>query len=194
MAYLPHIEVEYVEENEATGEIAEIYEDVRRTTQLPIVPNAVKALSGAPAILAGYWSMYKTYLARVSLPPSLISMVHYAVASSNDCTYCSSWNELSCRTYGIDEETLVAMTRDLPRLTPERVRSIIQFALKVVHTPQSVEKADYESLRDIGLSDEEIVELVMISALGMLHDILADALKIDVDAMIVDGLAEVRRA
>lgn len=188
MAILPHVGLEYVDENEAQGEIAAIYDDVRRTLQLPFVPNGVKTMSIAPSTIYAYWNFYKSLITRLSLPPSLVSMILYAIASSNDCTYCSSWNELSCRTYGIDDDTLLAMIKDLPNLSPERVRAILQFSTKMVHTPHEVEEQDFESLRDHGLSDEEIMEIVMISAVGQMNDILADTLKIDVDAMIVDAL------
>jgi uncharacterized peroxidase-related enzyme len=192
MAIHPETGLQYQEEDEAQGEVAEIYDDLRRTMQMPFVPNAVKTISVSPAVLAGYWAMYKTYVSRVSLPPSLISMLLFSIASSNDCTYCSSWNEMSCRTLGIDDETLNAVVRDIPHLSPERLRNIIQFALKVVHSPKSVSREDYDTLRDGGLADEEIMEIVMISAMGQLHDILADSLKIDVDAMVVEGLAQIR--
>jgi uncharacterized peroxidase-related enzyme len=194
MGTVPQTGLEYLEEDEAEGQVAEIYEDVRRTLQMPFVPNAVKTMSASPAVLAGYWAMYKTYVTRISLPPSLISMVLYTVATSNDCTYCASWNELSCRTYGIDDETLHAMVQDLPHLTPDRLRDIIQFALKVVHNAQGIDKADYDRLRDDGMTDEEIMELIMVAAVGQLHDILADTLKIDVDSMVTEGLAHAGRS
>lgn len=194
MAVLSQTGLEYVEEGEAHGEIEEIYDDVRRTLQLPSVPNAVKVLSAAPSILSSYWAMYKILTARVTLPPSLVSMIHFSIASSNDCTYCASWNELSCRTFGIDEATLEAMAHDLPNLDPARVRAIIQFSLKMVHAPKAIEADDFESLRSQGLTEEEIMEIIMVASIGQLHDILADTLKLDVDSVVVDGLEQTRAA
>lgn len=192
MAVFPLVGLEYSAEDEAEGEVAAIYEDVRRTLQAPFVPNGVKALSASPVILSGYWALYKTVLSRTSLPLPLISMIHFSIAASNDCTYCASWNELTCRNSGIDDDTLNAMIRDLPHLSPERVRTIIQFSLTLVHSPQALGMEDFDELRNAGVSDEEIMEIMMIAAIGQMHDCFADALKIEVDAPVVSALADAR--
>ncbi len=41
----------------------------------------------------------------------------------------------------------------------------------------------------MGISDSEIIEIVALAALGGYLDAIADALKIDVDEMIAQGLA-----
>jgi uncharacterized peroxidase-related enzyme len=188
MATLPHSGIEFVEENEAEGRIASLYEDVRRTMQVPFVPNLIKSLSASSAAVNAHWSMYRAFLAEASLPISMISMILYAVAESNHCRYCSAMGELSCRSYGIDDETLVAIARDLEHVTPDRLRAIIEFAVKVVHMPQEVTFDDFELLRQHGLSDEEIVEIVVIAAVGQFNDILSDTLKIDIDTMVAQAL------
>jgi alkylhydroperoxidase family enzyme len=49
-------------------------------------------------------------------------------------------------------------------------------------------EADYDKLRDMGISDAEIVEIVALAGLGVYLNIVADALKIEVDDMIKQGL------
>lgn len=178
----------FVEEEEASGETAALFATVKRELQTPFLPNWIKAAAASPAVATAYWAMYSTFTARTVLPDSLVAMVLYAIAGSNNCLYCASTNELSCRLYGIDDDTLGALVHDLDRVSPQRVRSIIRFALKVAHNPQGVARADYDELRSHGLSEEEIIEIVMLAAVGQLNDILADALKIDVDTAVADGL------
>ncbi|MFT5182076.1 MAG: alkylhydroperoxidase family enzyme, partial [Alphaproteobacteria bacterium] len=48
---------------------------------------------------------------------------------------------------------------------------------------------DFDKLRDMGISDAEIVEIVALSGMGVYLNIVADALKIEVDDMIKQGLA-----
>lgn len=189
MATLPHSGIEYVEENEATGDVAELYDDVRRTMQIPFVPNLIKSLSASPASLKMHWGMYRTFMTETSLPISLVSMVLYAVAQSNDCRYCSAMNELSCRTYGLDDETLYAMAKDLDHVSPDRLRAIIKFAVKAVHTPKEVTSADYEELRSHGMGNDEIIEIIIVAALADFNDILSDSLKVDIDTMVAEALA-----
>ena len=80
----------------------------------------------------------------------------FAIARQNECQYCSASHELSCRTLGIDEATLHTLVNDLPQLTPERIRTTIQFALRVARSPKSLVRADYDHVRAQGVTDEEI--------------------------------------
>jgi uncharacterized peroxidase-related enzyme len=177
-----------IEEDEARGEVADIYEEVKREMQMPFVPNFVKMLAISPTALAVEWALLSTFYARTTFPESLVAMLMYAIAHGNQCKYCSAGHEMTCRTLGIDEETLDRLVRDLDTLSPERIRAIVQFVLKAGRNPKGVNAADYERLRQHGLTDEEIVELVMISAIGNMGDIIADALKIEVDTGVGETL------
>ena len=68
MAILPNTGLIYVDESEAEGEIAEIFDEVRRTLQLPHVPMGFQALSGSTAAFKAYWSMYSNFVANTVLP------------------------------------------------------------------------------------------------------------------------------
>ena len=177
-----------VEEHEATGRVAALYEEIKRELHVPVIPNYFKALAASPATLAIFWTYYRAFLEHSTLPESLTAMILYAVAEQNECQYCSAGHELSCRTLGIDEATLQTLVRNLPQLTPERIRMTIQFALKVARAPKSLVREDYDALRAQGVSDDELVELVHIAALGSAGDVLADALKIEVEADVSQAL------
>jgi uncharacterized peroxidase-related enzyme len=182
-----------IEEDEATGEVAALYEEIKREMMLPVVPNFMKVLAASPAALKIYWISFRAFVEHTTLPSSLSSMILYAIAEQNECQYCSASHELSCRTLGIDEETLQTLINDLPHLTPERIRATIQFALKVARAPKSLVREDYDNLRSYGLGDDEIVEIIQIASLGGSGDVLADGLKVDVDALVLEGLAELAR-
>lgn len=183
MAILPNTGLTYVDESEAEGEIAEIFDEVRRTLQLPHVPMGFQALSGSTAAFKAYWSMYSNFVANTVLPAPLIAMVLYAIAESNDCRYCSALNEASCRMFGIDDATLTALARDLGHITPHRIQAIVRFALLACHSPKAITREHFDTLRSHGVSDEEITEITLLAAIGQLNDILADALKAELDPM-----------
>ena len=91
--------------------------------------------------------------------------------------------------HGIDEEAMAALQRDLTSLTPQRVQEIVRFATKCGMEPQSLTMADYESVRKQGLSDQEIVEVIVYAAWCTFADRIADALKIEVDPFIKQAAA-----
>ena len=181
-----------VEEDEVTGEVAEAFAEVKRTLQIPFVPNWMRVLANSPAAFKIYWAFLQASLKYASLPESLQSIILYAIAERRNCEYCSAWNELSCRTLGIDEETLAAVVEDLGNVSPERLQAILQFAIKASLHPQELSAADYQRLREEGVSEEEIVEIVFLAAVASMNDTLADALKIDVDLPVAERLAQSR--
>ena len=192
MAYLPANGLPYIEEDEATGEVADLYETWKRDFQVPYVPNFLKAMASSPEMLAFshvYWMAAYTHF---TLPQSLISMIQYTIATRNNCLYCSANHEITCRTLGVDEDTLNKLVDDLDNLNPERIRAIIDFAWKASQHAQGLSRKDFDRVREQGVTDGEIVEIIMIAAMGNLNDTVADALQIDVDNVVATALEELR--
>ena len=192
MAYLPTNGLPLIEEEEATGEVAEIYNEIKSALQLPFIPNIVKPIAASPEMLTFFWKLWFASIEYRTLPDALVSMIDYTISTKSNCTYCSASSELTCRTLGIDEDTLHKLIQDLENLNPERVQAIIDFALKVAKHPQELVRADYDRVRDHGVTDAEIIEIIMIAAMGVFSDIVADALQVDVDSMITMALDEMR--
>jgi alkylhydroperoxidase family enzyme len=190
MRYHPVSGLPMIEENEATGEVAQFYAEIRREMGLPYIPNAAKTLATSPAALGIFCDITRSYDQRATLPQSLISMILYTIAKTGNCKYCSATNELACRTLGVDEAALETLVEDLPSFTPQRVRVIIEFALKVAHDRQNLVAADYEKVRAQGISEAELVEIILIAAIGIFNDTVADGLMIDVDEEVVAALGK----
>jgi uncharacterized peroxidase-related enzyme len=177
-----------VEESEASGEVSSIYAEAKQLMQIPYVPNMLKGLAISPAALTIYWHAFRAVLLYSTLPQALSAMILYAIAERNHCQYCSAGHEMTCRMLGIDEEMLDRLVKDLGNVSPERVREIIKFALKVNSDPQSLTSKDYDRVRAEGVTDEELAEIILLAALGRMGDTLADGLKIEVDTMAAQTL------
>lgn len=152
------------------------------------MPNIDKTLAVSPKALAGKWQLFRNVFLGTSLPASLAAMILYTVAAANKCNYCGSIHKVTCRSVGIDENTLAALDSDLAGLSPRRVQAIVAFAKKCATDRHNLSDADYESVREQGISDEEIVEIVSLAALGNYLDTIADSLKLEVDEAIVQAL------
>lgn len=183
-----HTGLPLVSESEATGKVAEIYQAAKREMQLPEVPNMLKAMAVAPAMMSLFWTMQGSFYESISLPQTLVSMILYTIAANRSCEYCSAAHEVTCRSLGVDEETLAAVVKDLGSVNPVRVRSIIEFALKAANFPKDLVLEDYDLLRNEGVADEEIAEIIMIAGVANLFDTLADAFKMEVDPFVKQTL------
>jgi len=177
-----------VEEETAPPEVASVYAEIKQVLQIPFIPNGIKVAAVSPMVLRLYWAMYRDFTLQTSLPQSLISMILYTIAQRNQCEYCSATNELTCRTLGVDEETLQALVNDLGNVSPEHLQAIIAFAVKAAKEPKNLNAEDYDQLRDHGLSDAELVEIVFLAAIGNFNDTLADALKYPIEDPILQAL------
>jgi alkylhydroperoxidase family enzyme len=80
--------IRIVQESEATGETAAIYDEVRATFGMPIVPDIVKLVSTRPdflrVLLDGYKAMFTT---GGHLPRDLKEMIATVVSRTNSCRY-----------------------------------------------------------------------------------------------------------
>jgi uncharacterized peroxidase-related enzyme len=177
-----------IEEEEATGEVARIYAEIKRDLQVPVVPNYAKAMAVSPAALTVYWDFQRSFYQHTTLPQSLTAMILFTIAETANCKYCSAGNEFTCRTLGVDEETLSALVEDLGTVSPQRLQAIIAFAIKAAEDPQGLVAEDYDRVREQGVTDEEMGEIILIAAIGKYNDILADALKVEVDPMVAEAL------
>ncbi len=124
-----------------------------------------------------------------SLPQPVVAMLLYSISLARSCQYCSSFHRLTCRMVGVDESMLAAVGNDLGAVTPERVQAIVAFGVKAAMSSNDLTEEDFDKLRDMGISEAEIVEIVALSGMGVYLNIVADALKIEVDDMIKQGLA-----
>ncbi len=188
MSELPISQLPMLEEQEATGEVAQVFDDIKREVNIPFIPNFFRTLATSPPALAGTWNAELKIHMQTTLPMSLKTMILFSIAAARQCKYCSALHEVTCRTLGIDEETLGALVKDLDTLAPRRVQEIIKFALKCAENSSSLTEADYDHVREQGVSDEELTEIIALSALGVYLVILAGGLKVEVDSVFKQAL------
>jgi len=148
-----------------------------------------KVLAQSPQALKATVAMLGELFMGSSLPQPIVSMLLYSISLARRCQYCSSMHRLTCRMVGVDETMLSAVGNNLGSVTPERVQAIVAFGIKAAMSSADLTEADYDKLRDMGISDSEIVEIVALSGLGVYLDIVAESLKIEVDVMVKQGLA-----
>lgn len=186
--YTPASGFPVIEPEDAEPEITELYARVQQETDLPEVPNWAKVTAASPASLNIYMAVYEAYKSKITLPQTIVPIILYTIASARNCTYCSTTNELYCRTLGVDEETLELLVNDLDSVSPARLQVIIRFAVKCAFNAQDLIEADFESLRDFGISDDEIIQIIFLAALANFNDTLADSMKIEVEHNVLEAL------
>jgi AhpD family alkylhydroperoxidase len=101
-----------VEEHEATGRVAEIFADIKRTKNIDFVPNLWRVLATQPVQLEAVWTtlkalMHPEALGRVSaLASAERETIALAVSASNGCAYCVNSHTAALRKLGTSSEAL----------------------------------------------------------------------------------------
>jgi uncharacterized peroxidase-related enzyme len=136
-------------------------------------PEYLKAKLGSTKVL---WQM-----GELTLPE--IQHVGILVSKANGCPYCTA-AFCTILNYGLDTaESYVQelLTQGLDAIREQRLRTILEFALKANNDPKSVSDGDVEGLRAVGLSDKGIVQLVHLVSDFASYNRLNLALQTDYD-------------
>jgi alkylhydroperoxidase/carboxymuconolactone decarboxylase family protein YurZ len=76
-----------VSENEATGKVKEVYDDLKATKKIDFVPNFWKALSINPDHLEAVWQKLKAVMKPGKLDLRTKEIIALAVSITNNCEY-----------------------------------------------------------------------------------------------------------
>jgi uncharacterized peroxidase-related enzyme len=112
MAERPCATVRLVAESEATGRVAEVFADIRKTKNLEAVPNFWRVLATSPDLLEATWTRLKALMhpeatgRKARLDPLTREIIALAVSATNGCAYCVNSHTAAVRRLGLDAEGL----------------------------------------------------------------------------------------
>jgi uncharacterized peroxidase-related enzyme len=101
-----------VAEDAATGRVAEIFDDIRRTKGISFVPNLWRVLATNPDHLELVWSRLKAIMhpeatgRESKLSPLMREVIALAVSATNGCSYCVNSHTAAVRKLGLDPVAL----------------------------------------------------------------------------------------
>ena len=169
MARLP-----YVEMNDASPEVREIYE----TTLRGKPGNVQKLLAHRPEVLRTFLAFYAT-VGR-TLDRRIYEMVYIRVSSINQCHYCLQHHLASSKRVGLTQNDWLALKNgDNSSFSPKE-QAALKFAEKLTRESFNIRDADIEALKP-HFATEQIVDLDMLVGLANLTNRLTDPLGAEVE-------------
>ncbi len=157
---MPWIRV--VDEPEAQGDLARIYEAIREARGK--VANILKVQSLLPETMQQHLELYVALMFRPGgLRREQRELIATVVSVLNDCAYCTRHHAEALNFYWKDEERLQKLLEDYRQveLSPKD-RAIVEYAAQLTRSPSSVTEQDVQTLREAGFSDEEILQANLI--------------------------------
>jgi uncharacterized peroxidase-related enzyme len=172
--------IDTVPESEATGAVAEMYAADRELTGGD-VRNLAKAFSAAPDIYAAWVQLNTTIKARMDL--RRYELATLAAARRVRSSYCALAHGSVLMSQFLDGDELRAVMADHHAAGLDPVETaVMDLADKVADDATCVTETDIERLRDLGLSDAEILEVVSAAAARCFFSKALDALGVEADA------------
>jgi len=144
-------------EDGADGEIAELYDRLRR--ERGRVSNILKVHSLRPSALAHHLDLYMGLLfGSGGLSRAQREMIAVVVSRENECEYCVSHHREALAKYVKDPHLLKQVCSDYRQAElPPGDRALLDYAAKLTASPAAVEESEVVTLRRRGYTDEDIL-------------------------------------
>lgn len=173
--------IKLVEQDEATGKVAEIYQNMMNT--MGFIPNAFKLFSPSEHVLGQQVNNLNYYFRHSKLSGKLLSFIRLLVSDKERCEYCIGMNTNILFQYGVLPETITEVINDVTKVPLEKnEKELLFFVLKVVKSSNSTSQEDIDKLRNIGWTDGEILEATYHGTTQVGTDKLFNAFKVDKDS------------
>ncbi len=159
--------VKLVKPDEATAEIAAIFEDIRKTKGPKFLTPTWGFFALDVDLLRHWWGLTKRLqMVRGDLPETTLNAISLVCAAEVDCPRCINNHQ----THLIDHFGMspddVAEILDFENSdkVPENVKVVLRFARKVAFNEGTAD-ADFQALRDNGVTDRGVAEIVSMAML-----------------------------
>jgi uncharacterized peroxidase-related enzyme len=137
-------------------------------------PNYAAAYVSRPAVARG-WAVLNAAI-REHMDPRRYEIATIGAARALRSTYCTAAHAKFLRDDCGDERAMVAIaTGTTDEALDEVDRAILHFAGRVARDATSITEADVDSLRQVGLTDDEIGDVVFAAAARCFFATVADA-------------------
>ncbi len=173
-----------VEYSDASPEVKSIYDETMADLGVPFVLNWFKCQGSNPVLLRGNWAKLKTTMLLGNVPFVLKQLIIYNISKAKGCMYCAQAHgaiadSLSKTLTGDDN---VRLTQNMDsNFIPSSYKTAISVVTRAALNPKEVADEDFESLREDGYSDSEIIELMALADLTNMVNTIADISGIRID-------------
>ncbi len=149
---------------------------------LGMTPNIMRMLANSPAALEAYLGLMKS-LSGANIDAKTRESIALVTSAANGCDYCASAHTAIGKMVGLsDEETRASLRGQSSE--PTRAAAL-QFAQAIVEKRGWVNDQDLERVRESGLGDAEITEIVATIAMTMFSNYFNHVAQTDIDFPIV---------
>ena len=98
-----------IEENDATGKVKEVYEDIKKKRNVKFITNFWKMLANEPDTLERTWNSLQQVMKKGALDEMTKELIYVAVSMTNSCEYCIKSHSIAAKKQGATKEMLAEL-------------------------------------------------------------------------------------
>ena len=178
---MPYIKT--IPEDQSDGLLTDLYQRITKTAGY--LPNHAKIFSLRPKVYEAWLNLQDAIRSNMRL--RRYELVTLAASQELGCSYCmlAHGTILHKNFFSVDEMLSIVDDYRNAGLTTEEV-ALMALAKKIIRKAGDVNEDDIQELRDFGLSDEEILDVVLVIDMRAFFSKTIDALGADPDDVYKD--------
>ena len=98
-----------ISENEATGKVKEVFDEIKKARKISEVPNFWKYIANNPETLERIWSSMQQVMKEGALNSVTKELIYVAVSMTNSCEYCTRSHTAAAKKKGATDEMIKEM-------------------------------------------------------------------------------------
>ncbi|MFO8054992.1 MAG: peroxidase-related enzyme [Bacteroidales bacterium] len=160
---MPRIRV--IPHNEASGRLKEIYDKIMDSRGKLADVHQIQSLR--PESICRHMDLYMEIMySRSELSRAERELIGTVVSMENGCKYCTTHHAQALQQYWKDQSKMETLTRGaMYEVLSAREAAICRFSMHLTRHPGAHEDHDYtKDLKNIGLSDSAILDIVLVTA------------------------------
>ncbi len=167
-----------------SGQAKDVLDSIK--AQMGVVPNIFSTMANSVQALEGYLA-FSGSLSSGHLSPSLREQIALTVGGVNNCDYCASAHSFIAKKTGLDEQEIqLNLTGQSQN---QKTAAILQYVKEIVVNKGVLNPSATESLRQIGVTDAELVEIIAHVGLNIFTNYFNHLAGTEIDFPVVNTIA-----
>lgn len=176
-----------IDELEAQGLLKKIYEEVGGKRGK--LSNIMKVQSLNPPAMKAHLELYMSIMfARSGISREDRELIATVVSSTNNCQYCKLHHVEALNHYWKDRQRIERFMDNYTSVDlPERTRAMLDYSVKLTASPSKIASVDIEQLRSSGFSDEDILNINLVTSYFNFVNRIAEGLGVEFSPEEIEG-------
>lgn len=156
--------IKVIDEKDATGELKKTYKTIK--AKRGKIANIMKIHSLNPEIMKNHMDFYLTIMfGHSGLKRAERELIGVVVSATNNCKYCTNHHAEALNYFWKDRDKIQKLIQDYKSVPlPERTQKMLDYAVKLTQNPQTISQSDITALQKCGFSDENILNINLITS------------------------------